>query len=204
MVPPKVQSPASRPLRVVVVEKDEGARQALVHSLAQALGHAVVGQAADGQKMIDVVLQAELDVVLFDIDLPQLDGLEALRRIGEQKEVAAVAMTADRNELLLRRATQQRVLGYLLKPFDHEQLGPILRVAQARFEELRDLAGECQRMKQLLQQRKLIERAKGVLMQRHRWTEPEAFRRLQRAAMNSRTSMAELSQQILDGDEVSL
>jgi response regulator NasT len=204
MVPTKALSPAGRPLRVVVIESDDAARQALVHTLASTLGHEVVGQAADGLQMVEVVLQADPDVVLFDIGLPQLDGLTALRRIGEGKEVAAVAMTADRDELLLSRAAQQRVHGYLLKPFAHEQLGPALRVARARFEELSGLLAECARLRQSLESRKRIERAKGVLMKRHRWTEAEAFRRLQRGAMNARTSMVELAQQILDGLEVPL
>jgi response regulator NasT len=199
----KVLPPATRPLRLVVAD-DTSARQALADALTCTLGHQVIGQAGNGLEMIDLVLHNDLDVVLFEIQLPQLDGLEALRRISEHKEVAAVAMTADRDQSLLRRATQERVLAYLLKPFEHEQLGPMLQVARARFEELRGLWAENTRLQQSLQNRKLIERAKGVLMKRHRWTEPEAFRRLQRAAMNGRTSMADLAQQILNGVEVPL
>jgi response regulator NasT len=192
------------PLRLVVVEDDDGVRQALAHTLEKTFGHEVVGQAANGLDMIDVVLRTDPDVVVFDIHLPDFSGLDALRRIAEQKEVAAVAITADQDQELVRRASEEHVLAYLVKPFEHYQLGPALQVARARFEELRGLAAENNRLQQTLANRKLIERAKGVLMKRHHWSEPEAFRRIQRAAMNGRTTMAEISQRILNGVEVTL
>jgi response regulator NasT len=193
-----------RSLRVVIVDDDDIVRQGLAHALQTHLGHQVVGQAASGGQMIEMVLQTDPDIVVFDIHLPDLTGLEALIRINEQKPVAAVAMTGDRDRELVQRASEQHVLGYLLKPFEFEQLGPALQVARARFEEMRRLGEENDRLLQSLQNRKVIERAKGVLMKRHRWSEAEAFRRLQRAAMNGRTSMVELAQQILNGVEVAL
>ncbi len=191
-------------LRVVVVEDDALVRQALVHALEHTFGHQVVAHASNGQEMIESVLSTDPDVVVFDIHLPGLDGLEALRLISEQKEVAAVAITADRDHELVQRASQGHVLGYLVKPFDNYQIGPALQVARARFEELRGLAAEKNRLQQTLDNRKLIDRAKGVLMKQHQWAEPEAFRRLQRAAMNSRTTMADIAQKILNGTDVSL
>jgi response regulator NasT len=191
-------------LRVVVVEDDDAIRLALKQALEEKFGHEVVGEAATGPQMVEVVVRTLPDVVIFDIHLPGLDGLTALKQINEQCPVAAVAITADRDLELVRRASEEQVLAFLVKPFEHYQLGPILQVARARFEELRGLSSENQRLQQTLENRKLIERAKGVLMKRHRWGEAEAFRRLQRAAMNRRTTMADLARKVLDGIEIDL
>jgi len=118
--------------------------------------------------------------------------------------VAAVAITGDRDQELVLRALEEHVLASLVKPVEAHQLGAALLVARARFEELQSLADENASLKQTLNNRKTIERAKGVLMKRHRWSEAEAFRRLQRAAMNQRTTMVALAQSVLNGVEVQL
>jgi response regulator NasT len=198
------QPGASAALKIVVVEDDPAIRLFLKDTIERQFGHQVVGEAATGTDMVRVVLQAEPDIVVFDIHLPYLNGLDALRQIYQQRVVAAVAITADRDQELVQRALEEHVLAYLVKPFEAYQLGPALQVARARFEELKTLSSENQSLKQNLANRKLIERAKGVLMKRHRWTEQEAFRRLQRAAMNQRTTMAELAQKVLNGVDVEL
>jgi AmiR/NasT family two-component response regulator len=190
-------------LSIVLVEDDPDLRQLLKLNLEE-LGHQVVGEAADGAEMVRIVLATVPDVVVFDIHLPGLNGLEALRRIYQERIVAAVAITADRDSDLLLRALEEHVLAYLVKPVEPHQLGPALLVARTRFGELRALSEENATLKQTLHQRKVIERAKGVLMQRHRWTEAEAFRRLQRAAMNRRASMFDLAQDVLNGVSVHL
>ena len=194
---------ASPILKVVVVEDDATIRLSLKEALEK-LGHQVVGEAATGTDMVRTVLDGEPDVVVFDIHLPRLNGLEALRQIYQERIVAAVAVTADRDQDLVRRALEEHVLAYLVKPVEPHQLGPALLVARAQFEELRGLTTENANLRQTLQNRKVIERAKGVLMKRHRWTEAEAFRRLQRGAMNRRTTMIELAQDVLNGVEVNL
>src|SRR5262245_5278988 len=197
------QAPALTPLRVIVIEDDDAVRLGLVRALER-FGHQVVGQAATGPEMIEFALATECDVVLFDVHLPGMSGLDAWQRIAEEKEVAGVCITADRDAELFRRAGQDRVLGFLIKPFDEGQLGPTLEVAHARFSEICALSADNARLQKTLEARKLIERAKGVLMKRHRWGEAEAFRRLQRAAMNLRTTMAELARQVIDGVAVEL
>jgi len=192
------------PLKIVLVEDDATFRLFLKDTLEKTLGHQVVGEASSGTDMVRIVLETEPDVVVFDIHLPHLNGLDALRQVYQERVVAAVAITADRDLELVRRATDEHVLAYLVKPIEAHQLGPALMVAQARFAEMRSLAVENATLKQNLQNRKVIERAKGVLMKRYRWTEAEAFRRLQRGAMNRRTSMAELAQDVLNGVEVNL
>lgn len=197
------QAMAPSLLRVVVVEDDDAIRLGLVRAL-EAIGHQVVGQAASGPEMVEQATAHEVDLVLFDVHLPGMSGLDAWKRVAEQKDLAGVCITADREAELFRRAGADGVLGFLIKPFDEGQLGPTLEVAFARFREIAALSADNARLQKTLEARKMIERAKGVLMKRHRWGEAEAFRRLQRGAMNKRTTMAELARQVLDGVEVEL
>ena len=190
-------------MKIVVVEDDPVVRQFLKDTVEQ-LGHKVAGEASTGADMVRTVLAVEPDVVLFDIHLPGMSGLDALRQIYQERVVAAVAITADRDAELVKRALEEHVLAYLVKPVEAHQIGPVLLVAQARFGEWRGLEEENANLRQTLQNRKVIERAKGVLMKRHRWSEAEAFRRLQRAAMNRRTTMVDLAQNVLNGVEIEL
>ncbi len=191
-------------LRVVVVEDDPTVRLFLKETLENQYGHKVVGEVDNGTDMVRTVLETEPDVVIFDIHLPRMNGLDALRQIYQEKIVAAVAITGDRDQHLVRRALEEHVLAYLVKPVEAHQLGPALLIAWARFEELKNLSDENQSLRQNLQNRKTIERAKGVLMKRHRWSEAEAFRRLQRGAMNRRTTMVDLAQSVLNGVEIEI
>jgi len=195
---------APEPLKVVVVEDDATVRQFLKETLENKLGHEVVGEASTGTDMVRIVLETEPDLVVFDIHLPHLNGLDALKQIYRDRIVAAVAITADRDQELVKRASEEHVLAYLVKPVEDYQLAPAILVARARFQELRELSAENASLRQSLANRKIIERAKGVLMKRYRWTEAEAFRRLQRGAMNRRTTMVELAQDVLNGVEVNL
>jgi len=194
----------SEPLKVVVVEDDATVRTFLKETLEKTLGHKVVGEAASGTDMVRVVLETEPDLVIFDIHLPHMSGLDALKQIYADRIVAAVAITADRDQELVKRASEEHVLAYLVKPVEDYQLAPAILVARARFQEMRELNNENATLRQSLANRKIIERAKGVLMKRYRWTEAEAFRRLQRGAMNRRTTMVELAQDVLNGLEVNL
>jgi response regulator NasT len=191
-------------LKIVVVEDDPATRQFLRSVIEKQLGHEVIGEAATGTDMVRMVLNLEPDVVVFDIHLPHQDGIDALRQIYQERIVAAVAITADQDGDLVRRAMEEHVLAYLVKPVDANQLRPALSVAWARFQELHSLTVENAGLKQTLQNRKIIERAKGVLMKRFRWTEAEAFRRLQRGAMNRRVPMIDLAQSVLAGQELEL
>jgi two-component system, response regulator PdtaR len=198
------RAPLTSKLRIVTAEDDFNSRLFLRETLENDLGHQVVGEAATGTEMVRTVLAEQPDVVVFDIHLPHLDGLAALRQIYQTRVVAAVAITADRDQALVKRAMDEHVLAYLLKPVEAHQLGPAVQVAWARFGELSTLMEENASLRQSLQSRKIIERAKGVLMKRHRWSEADAFRRLQRGAMNRRVPMVDLAQSILNGQEVDL
>jgi len=129
------------PLKLVVVEDDATVRLFLKDTLEK-LGHHVVGEAATGTDMVRTVLELEPDVVVFDIHLPRLNGLDALRQIYQERVVAAVAITADRDQELVRRALEEHVLAYLVKPVEAHQLGPALMIARAQFNDLRELSEE--------------------------------------------------------------
>jgi len=189
----------------IVGGEDEGTMgRFLKDVLENQLGHEVVGEAATGTDMVRTVLDLEPDIVVFDIHLPHMSGLDALRQIYQERIVAAVAITGDRDKDLVRRALEEHVLAYLVKPVEAHQLDPALLIAWARFDELRGLTTENASLRQTLTNRKIIERAKGVLMKRHRWSEPDAFRRLQRGAMNRRVQMVDLAQAILNGEDIDL
>ena len=113
-------------------------------------------------------------------------------------------LTGESKTEAIRRALEEHILAFLVKPVEPEQLGAMVLVAWTRFQELAALTHANTTLQQTLQNRKIIERAKGILMKRHRWSEPEAFRRLQRGAMNRRTTMIHLAQEILDGNELNL
>ncbi len=191
-------------LKVVVVEDDPVARLFLKETLEGQFGHQVVGEAATGADMIRTVLLREPDVMVFDIHLPGLNGLEALHQIYQQRIIASVAITADRNQDLIRKASEEHVLAYLVKPVEAYQLGAAVLIAWTRFQELASLTAANTSLQQTLENRKIIERAKGVLMKRYRWSEAESFRRLQRAAMSRRTAMVKIAQDVLNGVEVEL
>src|SRR2546423_874363 len=145
-------------LKIVVVEDDATVRLFRKETLEK-LGHQVVGEADNGTDMVRTVLELEPDVVIFDIHLPRMNGLDALRQIYQEKIVAAVAITADRDQDLVRRALEEHVLAYLVKPVEAHQLGPALQIAWARFQELKGLTTENASLRQTLQNRKIIDRA---------------------------------------------
>ncbi len=196
-------APTLPSLRVLVVDDDIADRKH-VRSALESAGHKVVGEASDGVEMARLALAERPDLLLFDVHLPGLSGLDGLRQIRQQTNLAAAVITSDSSPDMLRQAIGEKVIAYLVKPVEPQELLITLRVAHMRYAEERALLDENTTLKQNLENRKLIERAKGTLMKRHKWTEAEAFRRLQRAAMNRRTSMVELARDILNGVEVTL
>jgi response regulator NasT len=191
-------------LKIVVVDDDPVICQFLKDTLEGEFGHRVVATATNGTDMVRTVMDNEPDVVVFDIHLPFQSGLDALHQIYDRRITAAVAITADKDLDLIRRASEEHVLAYLVKPVEAYQLGAAVLVAWTRFQELASLTAVNATLQQTLQNRKIIERAKGVLMKRHRWSEPDAFRRLQRAAMNYRRAMVDVAQDVLNGVNVEL
>jgi response regulator NasT len=188
--------------KVIIADSDPFVRRSLKETLEKRPEYQVTGEAATGSEMVQMVLAVKPDLVIFDVQLPQLNGLDALRQIRQQQFTAAVALTADCNRVLLRRVLAEGVLALFLKPVEEYQLDPALRVALAQFEELRRLTAENKSLYQTLQNRIAIERAKGILMREHRWSESEALRRLQRLALAQHLTLAEVAQTIINGADI--
>jgi response regulator NasT len=152
--------------------------------------------------MVRAVLNKTPDLVIFDVHLPGIDGLSALREISKELVLAAVVITGDRNHQLVERALEDLILAYLLKPADSQQIGAAIHIAWARFKEYDTLQSRNQSLQQNLEDRKAIERAKGLLMKWNSWPESQAFRTLQRTAMDRRSSMVMVAQEVIRGQNL--
>ena len=183
-------------LRVLLAE-DEPAVAASVEEQLRALGHEVVGEAATGEEAVSLATQTDPDVVVMDIVMPDGDGIEAARRIAEQSPTPVVFLSGHFDEDLLEGVVASGGLAYLLKPATSGQLQAALTLARERFREMKDLRDQAHRLEQALEARKLLSRAKGLLMRRHGLTEEEAHRRMQKEASRSNTKLVELARAIL-------
>jgi response regulator NasT len=184
-------------MRVLIAEDDPVIALGLEAKLT-ALGHEVVGRVGDGLAAVTAAEEARPDAVVMDLVMPGLDGLEAARRITRTRGVAIVAITAYDDPQLVARAIDVGVAAYLVKPVDARQVDSALRLAVARYAEFRALRAEVDRLELALEARKLVERAKGILMDRAGLTESEAFIRIQSRARARNQTMREVAQQIID------
>ena len=187
-----------QPLRIVVAEDEALIRMDLVEMLARE-GYEVVGEAANGEAAIALVREHKPDLALFDVKMPIKDGISAAQEL--RGEVPIVMLTAFSQRELIERANDAGVMAYLVKPFTISDLIPAIEVARTRFFERALLESEVATLEGKLEARKLVERAKGLLMQRHGLTEGEAFTWIQRGAMDRRLSMVEVARELLGGNQ---
>ena len=182
--------------RIVVAEDEAISRMDLCEMLEN-LGYTVVGQAGDGVAAVNLARTLKPDLVLMDIKMPELDGISAAETLSEERAVPVLLLTAYSDREFVDRAVDAGVMGYLVKPFAEAQLKPAIEVALERWREVRQIQQDLEETKETLETRKLVERAKGVLMDSQNLKEAEAFRRIQRLSMNSRKSMREVAEAIL-------
>ena len=187
--------------RVVIADDDTIIRMDLREMLS-GLGYLVVGEAGDGQSAVNLARELKPDIVIMDIKMPELDGIEAAGVLTSENVAPVLLLSAFSEPELVQRATQAGVINYLVKPFREAQLVPAIDVALGRFHEFRQVRNELSTMKEALEARKVIERAKGLLMERYSITEAEAFRRIQKRSMDTRKSMKEIAEAILLADEM--
>ena len=183
-------------LAIVVAEDNPDIREYLVNTI-NGFGHQVVAAVGSGLEMVKATIKHSPDVVVFDIHLPGIDGLTALREIEKTMAIAAVAVTGDRSGNLIKEAMSDNVLCYLLKPVDPNQLAAGIQLAWARFTQFMEILQRNRTLAENIENRKIIERAKEVLMRRYGWDEPTAWRKLQRDSMNTRKPIIELAHEIL-------
>ena len=171
-------------MRILIAE-DETIIRLDLRDLLERAGHEVAGEARDGEEAVALARELEPDLAIMDVKMPRLDGIEAARRILDERPIPIVMVTAYGERELVSRAVEAGVFGYLVKPFRETDLLPAIATATARYEELRALREEADSLAEALAARKAIERAKGILMQREGLTEEEAFARLRKASQIS-------------------
>lgn len=169
----------------VLIAEDETLIRLDLRQLLEAAGFEVCAEARNGLEAIQLAQSEEPDIAILDVKMPELDGIEAARRILDQRSIPIVMLTAYSQEELVSRAVEAGVFGYLVKPFRGEDLIPALAAARARHEELNELREDARSLTEALEARKTVERAKGLLMDREGLTESEAFARLRRASQVS-------------------
>src|SRR5687767_3642846 len=161
-------------------------------------GYDVVGQAGDGERAIELAEELRPDLVMLDVKMPKLDGISAAERIAEQRIAPIVILTAFSQRELVERARDAGAMAYLVKPFNINDLIPAIEVAVSRFSEIAALEHEVAGLWDRLETRKVVERAKGLLQANQGMTEPEAFKWIQRAAMDRRTTMKRVAEVVLE------
>jgi|SwirhisoilCB2_FD_contig_61_2305823_length_2021_multi_4_in_0_out_0_2 AmiR/NasT family two-component response regulator len=183
-------------LRAVIAE-DEQLTRTIIRARLEKLGHTVVAEAGDGLQAIEAARLHKPDVIIMDIKMPEMDGIEAARAILAETPCAILFLSSFNEQELVEQASETGALAYLMKPFRKEDLSPALEMAVRRFRQIQSQTREIEDLKDALETRKIIERAKGILMDRHRMSEEEAFKRIHFQARNQNKKMREIAQSII-------
>ncbi len=190
-------------MRKTVVIIDDGPRsRATLGDALKRLGFEVIGEGASGAEAVHLAQKLKPDVLFLAVGLPDMDGLTVAAHVLETLPLPILILSSHLDQELIQRAKEAGVMAYLLKPLREEELLPAIELAVSRFEEFNALRKENADLKRILEDRKLIERAKGILMERERISEQQAFARIQKTSMNTRRSMAEIAQAILLSEAV--
>ncbi len=189
-------APAKARVRLLVAEDETLIRLDLVEMLAEA-GYDVVAQVSDGEQAIAVARELQPDLVMMDIRMPVLDGISAAEQIGKERIAPVVMLTAFSQKELVERARDAGVMAYIVKPFTASDLAPAIEIARSRWVEMQALESEVADIADRLATRKVVDRAKGMLMTRLKITESEAFRWIQKTAMDRRLGMREVADAVV-------
>jgi response regulator NasT len=181
----------------IIIADDESLIRLDLREMLTHLGYDVIGEAGDGRSAMDLARRLRPDLLIMDIKMPDFDGISAAEELTRERIAPVVLVTAYSDQGLVERAREAGVVGYVVKPFREAELMPVIELSRARFDEFRMLEREVGSLKEALETRKLIERAKGVLMETHGMRESEAFHRIRRTSMDARKSMKEVAEAIL-------
>ena len=186
----------------VIIADDESLIRMDLREMLTNLGYLVVGEVADGRSAVNQARELRPDVVIMDIRMPDMDGIEAARVLTEERIAPVVLLSAYSQRDLVQRAREAGVVAYLVKPYREEELSPAIEVALARFAEFKDLQKQVSDLQEALETRKLVDRAKGILMDKQGLTEAEAFRKIQKMSMDNRKPMKDVAEAIILAHQV--
>jgi response regulator NasT len=187
-------------LKIVIAEDEYLILMGIKNNLED-LGYEVVGEATNGKELVKIALEKKPDLIIADINLPVMDGLEALRNISQIMFVPSIIVSGYDDEELISKAKDIGVLGYLIKPIDESDLKAAIEIALSRFEDIKELKSELETTKEALESRKIIERAKGIVMERLQLSESEAMKFLQKKSRNSNKKIVDVANEIIEADK---
>ena len=185
--------------RRVVIAEDEALIRLDLKEMLEEDGYAVVGEAGDGETAVKLAMELKPDLVILDVKMPILDGISAAERIAAERIAPVVILTAFSQRELVERARDAGAMAYLVKPFTLADLVPAIEMAVSRYQEVKALEAEVGTLQERLETRKIVDRAKGILQAAHGWTEPEAFRWIQKTSMDRRLTMRAVAELVLSG-----
>ncbi|MFO1043603.1 MAG: response regulator [Planctomycetaceae bacterium] len=190
----------NRTLRIAVAD-DESDMREYYQTILPRLGYDVVGVASNGREMVAICHETNPDLVILDIKMPEVDGIEVAVELYRTRPVPVILVSAYHDSELMSRAEADHVMAYLVKPIKQADLQPAIGLAYRRFEQFEELRRETQNLKQALEDRKIIERAKGILMKRSGLSEEDAFRRMQKLASQKNQKLIEVARSLVTADE---
>jgi two-component system, response regulator PdtaR len=186
------------PRRVVIAE-DEALIRLDLKEMLEEDGYQVVGEAGDGESAVRLTIEHVPDLVILDVKMPILDGISAAERIAADRVAPVVILTAFSQRELVERAREAGAMAYLVKPFTKADLVPAIEMAVSRFQEIKSLEAEVSTLEDRLETRKAVDRAKGLLQTARGWSEPEAFRFIQKTSMDRRMTMRAVAEAVIGG-----
>jgi AmiR/NasT family two-component response regulator len=196
-----VTAQPDQPIRRVLIAEDEALIRLDLKEMLEEEGYSVVGEAGDGAQAVAMAEELKPDLIILDVKMPILDGIAAAEQIARKRIAPVVILTAFSQRDLVEKAREAGAMAYLVKPFQKKDLLPTIEMALSRYTELLGLEAEVDDLQARLEARKLVERAKGILMSEHAMSEPDAFRWIQRTSMNKRLTMRALAEAVLAGTD---
>lgn len=191
----------AKKLKVFIAE-DEAVILTSFKLMVKEMGYSIAGSAANGKDALEKIQRTQPDLILMDINLPERDGLSVLEEVNQNRVIPSIIVSGEFSEALVDRANEAGVFGYLLKPIDEKQLEVTIKVALRRFEEFREMSDKHENLSLALKERKLVERAKGILMDRFGVKESEAMKQLQKKSRDKNKKLAVIAQEIIDAEKL--
>ena len=190
-----------KPLKILIAD-DEALLRLDLREMLEEAGHLVAGEAENGKTAVELTKQERPDLVIMDVKMPEMDGLEAARLISEAKLAPVLLLTAYSQREIVQQATDSGVFAYLVKPIREEELFPAIEIAINRFEAFRRLKAALDKAKDDLETRKILDRAKGILMDQYKFTEKDAFQAMQKLSMDRRLSLKAVAKAVIASAEI--